>query len=88
MSPVLQLHDIDIEKFLAVLDTCEGNVYLFTNEGDHINLKSKLSQLLGLSQLVEGGKVAEAYIICENKDDERKLFRLNLLGDTGDAKID
>lgn len=88
MTPILELHDIDVTEFLAVLDTCEGNVYLVTREGDHLNLKSKLCQLVGLTQLIEGGKIAEAYIVCENKDDERKLFRFNLLGDTGDAKLD
>lgn len=88
MTPILELHDIDVTEFLAVLDTCEGNVFLVTREGDHLNLKSKLCQLVGLTQLIEGGKIAEAYIVCENKDDESKLFRFNLLGDTGDAVID
>ena len=36
---------------------------------------------------IEGGKIAEACIYCENKDDESKLFRFNLLGDTGNANI-
>ena len=88
MTPILELHDIDVAKFLAVLDTCEGNVYLVTEEGDKLNLKSKLCQLIGLTQLIEGGKIAEAYIIAENPDDERKLFRFNLLGDTGDAVVE
>ncbi|MGN0498424.1 MAG: hypothetical protein ACI4F6_05135 [Acutalibacteraceae bacterium] len=88
MTPILELHDIDVTEFLAVLDTCEGNVFLVTREGDHLNLKSKLCQLVGLTQLIEGGKIAEAYIVCENKDDESKLFRFNLLGDTGDAVIE
>ncbi len=88
MTPILELHDIDVTEFLAVLDTCEGNVFLVTREGDHLNLKSKLCQLVGLTQLIEGGKIAEAYIVCENKDDESKLFRFNLLGDTGDAELE
>ena len=88
MTPILELHDIDVAKFLAVLDTCVGNVYLVTKEGDHLNLRSKLCQLVGLTQLIEGGKIAEAYIIAENPDDERKLFRFNLLGDTGDAVVE
>ena len=88
MTPILELHDIDVTEFLAVLDTCEGNVFLVTRKGDHLNLKSKLCQLVGLTQLIEGGKIAEAYIVCENKDDESKLFRFNLLGDTGDAVIE
>lgn len=88
MSPVLSLHDIDVTEFLAVLDTCEGNVFLVSREGDHLNLKSKLCQLVGLTKLIEGGKIAKAYIICENKEDERKLFRFNLLGDTGEAEVE
>ncbi|MBQ9673394.1 MAG: hypothetical protein IJV39_02080 [Ruminococcus sp.] len=87
MTPIISLHDIDVTKFLAVLDTCEGNVYLVTSEGDRLNLKSKLCQLVGLTKLIEGGKIAEASVYCENKNDESKLFRFNLLGDVGNAEI-
>ena len=83
MTPILNMHDINVSEFLAVLDTCEGNVFLVTRDGDKLNLKSKLSQLLGLTQLIEGGKIADASIICENKDDERKLFRFNLFNEVG-----
>ena len=78
MSPILSMHNIEVSEFLAVLDTCEGNVYLVTRDGDRLNLRSKLSQLVGLTQLIEGGKIADASIVCENKNDESKLFRLNL----------
>ena len=74
-------------EFLAVLDTCEGNVYLVTTEGDKLNLKSKLCQLVGLTKLIEGGKIAEASIFCDNKNDESKLFRFNFFGDTADAQV-
>ena len=87
MTPILSLHNIDVAEFLAVLDTCEGNVFLVTNEGDRLNLKSKLCQIVGLTKLIEGGKIAEASIICENKKDESKLFRFNFFGDTADAEI-
>ena len=36
MSPMIELHDIDVTEFLAVLDTCQGNVFLVTREGDHL----------------------------------------------------
>ncbi|GHU82058.1 hypothetical protein AGMMS50284_3270 [Clostridia bacterium] len=85
MTPILELHNIDVTAFLAVLDTCEGNVYLVTRDGDHLNLKSKLCQLVGLTTLIEGGRIAEAYIVCQNKNDESKLFRFNLLGETSIA---
>ena len=87
MTPILSLHNVDVTKFLAVLDTCEGNVYLVTSEGDRLNLRSKLCQLVGLTRLIEGGRIAEASIICENKNDESKLFRLNMSGAPGHAKV-
>lgn len=83
MTPILNMHDISVSEFLAVLDTCEGNVFLVTRDGDKLNLRSKLSQLVGLTQLIEGGRIAEASIVCENKNDESKLFRLNMFRDVG-----
>ena len=82
MKPIMDLHNIDVTEFLDVLDTCQGNVYLITNEGDKLNLKSKLCQLIGLTKLVEGGRIAVASIFCDNKDDESKLFRFNCFGET------
>ena len=79
-TSVMSLHDIDVSEFLNVLDTCKGNVYLVTHEGDKLNLKSKLSQLVGLSRLIEGGKITEAFVLCDNPDDESMLFRLNMFG--------
>lgn len=81
-SPI-ELHDVDVPAFLKVLDECEGKVFLVTREGDNLNLKSKLCQLVGLTKLIEGGKIAEAVIICENPADESKLFRFNLYGADG-----
>lgn len=86
MTPIMNLHNLDVTEFLDVLDTCEGNVYLVTHEGDRLNLKSRLCRLLGLAKLVEGGKIVEASIFCENKNDESKLFRLNFFGDTANAR--
>ncbi|MBQ4569619.1 MAG: hypothetical protein IJA62_06170 [Ruminococcus sp.] len=82
MTTVVSLHNIDVSKFLTVLDTCKGNVYLVTREGDHLNLKSKLCQLIGLTQLIEGGRIAEAYVLCDDPEDESKLFRFDLYGET------
>jgi hypothetical protein len=77
-NKLVELHDIDVPEFLRVLDTCTGDVFLVTREGDRLNLKSKLCQLVGLTQLIEGGKIAEAFIVCSNDEDESKLFRFNL----------
>lgn len=74
----LQLHDIDVADFIKTVDSCEGNVFLETDEGDCLNLKSKLCQFAGLTSLIQGGIIAQATIRCELPQDESKLFRFNL----------
>ena len=80
-NQLLEMHDIDVPKFLELLENCQGNVWLITREGDRLNLKSKLCQLVGLTRLIEGGKIAEAFIQCENEEDESKMFWFNLYKD-------
>jgi len=81
MSKEIALHDVDVQAFLRVLDDCKGDVYLVTDEGDKLNLRSKLCQLIGLTKLIEGGKIAKASLICSNLEDESRLFRYNLYRD-------
>lgn len=74
----LVLHSIDVADFIKTLDSCKGNVFLETPEGDILNLKSKLSQLTGIANIIKGAEIAEATIRCENPEDETLLFRFNL----------
>lgn len=74
----VQMHDVDIAEFIHALDGCSGDVYLETPEGDCINLRSRLSQLLGLAEIINGGLIANATLRCENPEDESKLFRFSL----------
>ena len=78
MSSVWSLKNVDVNEFIKLIDTCKGNVYLVTSEGDKLNLKSKLSQLIGLSRLIEGGMIANASLVCDNIEDEALLFRFKL----------
>ncbi len=80
MAKSFNMHDIDVKAFIAALDECKGNVYLVTNENDRYNLKSKLSQLAGIINIIEGGRLVEAKIECEDPEDEAMLFRMNLFG--------
>ena len=47
----------DIEKFIEVVDSCQGKVELVTGEGDRLNLKSKLSQYVSLANIFSGGEI-------------------------------
>ncbi|MBE6892128.1 MAG: hypothetical protein E7481_08920 [Ruminococcaceae bacterium] len=80
MSSV-ELHKIDFKKFLEAIDQCKGDVFLVTEDGDKLNLKSKLCQVIGLTKIIEGGMISEAKIVCENPEDDSLLFRFNLFGD-------
>ena len=77
----IKLHNIDFEKFIAAIDLCKGDVYLETTEGDVLNLKSKLCQIIGLSTILSNAEVGEATLRCTNPEDETMLFRLNLYGE-------
>ena len=80
MTKPFSIHDIDVRAFIKALDNCKGNVYLETSENDRFNLKSKLSQLAGIINLIEDGRLVEAKIICDDPEDESMLFRMNLFG--------
>lgn len=77
----IQLHNIDFEDLIKAVNNCKGDVYLETNEGDVLNLKSKLCQLIGLSTIFANSEIAEASIRCTDPEDETALFRFNLYGE-------
>ena len=77
----LQIHNVDFEDLIKVIDKCTGDVYLETADGDSLNLKSRLCQMLGLSTIFANTEVEEAWVRCTNQDDETMLFRFNLYGE-------
>lgn len=78
MLETLDIHNIDIQDFMATLDKCKGDVFIETDEGDCLNLKSKLCQIMGIANILKGVMVSDVRIRCTNPDDETLLFRLNL----------
>jgi len=72
------MHNIDVADFAKTLDSCKGDVYLETPEGDILNLKSKLCQMMGIFNIIKNATITEATIRCANPEDESLLFRFNL----------
>ena len=69
MGNTIDLHDVDVKDFIRTVESCKGNVYLETGEGDRFNLKSKLSQIMGLTPT--GVKITSArtrYGSCSSKN--------------------
>ena len=66
----------DIEGFFEAIGRCKGKVELVTDEGDRLNLKSKLSQYVSLAEIFSGGnKIPEMQIITENPEDLKSLVK-------------
>ena len=75
MSPkMVELHDIDVPAFLKVLDSCEGNVYLMTRDGDRLNLKSKLCQYIALTQMFKDASIDEVELVVSEPEDMSMLL--------------
>ena len=72
------LRNIDFKKFMEAIDQCKGDVFLETAEGDVLNLKSKLCQMMGVANIMKGAILHEATLRCSNPKDESLLFRFNL----------
>ena len=81
MASKIKLHNLDFAEFIKALDACKGDVFLETPEGDILNLKSKLCQIMGIANILKGATVTEAVIRCANPEDETTLFRFNLYGE-------
>lgn len=77
----VQIHNFEFSRLMEFVEQTTGEVYMKTSEGDVLNLKSRLTQLLVLSGVMGQGMIEEATIVCDNKDEESQLFRMNLYGD-------
>lgn len=63
----------EVEEFRKVIRTCEGDVYLKSQDGDVFNLKSALSEYIALGQLLsEQGDNLELF--ADRREDEAKLI--------------
>ncbi len=70
----------NVDKFLAVLDKCQGKIELVTSEGDRLNLKSKLCQYLALSKIFSEAKIDEIEIITSEPEDAKLLLEYLIRG--------
>ena len=74
----VHIRDFDFDQLMSFVQTAKGDVFLSTAEGDVLNLKSQLTQLLVLSGALSHSTVADATVECQCADDECRLFRMNL----------
>ena len=70
----------DVEKFFQVVDSCKGRVELVTGEGDRLNLKSKLSQIVSLANVFTNGEIPELELVAYEREDIDKLMNFMING--------
>lgn len=63
------------KEFLEVIDSCSGKVELLTDDGDRLNLKSKLCQYVSLTSIfTSASKIAQLEIVAYEPEDIKKLM--------------
>ena len=62
------------QEFLKVIDSCSGQVELVTADGDRLNLKSRLCQLIGFTKFESASTIPEMEIIAHEAEDSRKIM--------------
>ena len=60
---------VNPKKFFETLDRCKGRVELITDEGDRLNLKSKLCQYIALTQMFTDGEIENVEIVLSEPED-------------------
>lgn len=62
-----------VDEFRAVIDSCEGQVWLESIYGDKYNLKSALTQYVAIADLIRDKK-GELELFAQLPEDEAKLM--------------
>lgn len=70
----------NIEGLFEVINECRGKVELISPEGDKINLKSKLAQLLSISGFFSNGYIRELELSIEDQNDMNRILEFVVQG--------
>ena len=77
----MKLYNIaDVDAFFKVIDSCKGDVFLISNEGDKINLKSKLCQYLAMAKIFSSEYIKELSLEISDEKDTEKLVSFMMSG--------
>lgn len=65
----------DVDTFFKVVEECQGDVFLASDEGDMINLKSKLTQYVAVAKLFHDGYISQLTLVTSCTDDSERFLR-------------
>jgi hypothetical protein len=70
----------DPAKFFQVLDKCKGKIILTTEQGDELNMKSKLCQYIAISRMFSEAKIKELELLVSEPEDLNLLLEYLVRG--------
>ena len=71
----------DVNAFFKMIDECKGTVELVSDEGDRINLKSKLSQYLSMATLLSNAYIEKLDLVAHEKEDIERIIKFMYQGE-------
>jgi len=71
----------NVEGLFKVVDECKGKVELVTDEGDRLNLKSKLSQYVSLAKLFTDTEIPEMELVVYEPEDTKRFIDFMMDGE-------
>ncbi len=64
----------NIDGFFEVINKCKGRVEMVTNEGDCLNLKSRMTQYVSLARLFANDIIPEIELVAYEPEDVKLLI--------------
>lgn len=63
----------NVDEFFKMIDGCSGSVELVTGEGDRLNLKSKLCQVVALAGVFSCEEIPEMELVASEQEDMMRI---------------
>ncbi|MCI6698871.1 MAG: polya polymerase [Lachnospiraceae bacterium] len=73
-------HVDDVEGFFNEVNQCKGQVLLVDEEGNRLNLKSRLSKVIAYANVFSGGEIEEMEILTSDPADMTRLMNFEAYG--------
>ena len=77
----IKLYKIDnFAAFMDLINECEGDVCIISDQGDKLNLKSTLVKFVALANLFNSSVIEKLELEVTDKDDEQKIIDFMING--------
>ena len=77
----IKLYKIDnFAAFMDLINGCEGDVCIISDQGDKLNLKSTLVKFVALANLFNSSVIEKLELEVTDKDDEQKIIDFMING--------